>query len=60
MKNSTIQLFELMQGDIKVYNYIYTVWNTLFNKIYNHKVDWEDLDDMSGFALQDMAIEGII
>lgn len=60
MKNSTIQLFELMQGDVKVYNYIYTIWNTLFNKIYNHKVNWEDLDDMAGFALQDMAIEGII
>ena len=60
MRGSTIQLFELMQSDITVYNYIYAGWNTLFNAIYNKNADWDKLDDMSGFALQDLAIEGII
>jgi len=60
MRGSTAQLYEMMESNEKVSDYIYSSWNILFNDIYEYKEEWDKLDEISAFAIQDLYEEGIV
>lgn len=60
MRGSTAQLFEMMESNVQVYDFIYFGWNTLFNDIYEYKEEWDKLDEISAFAIQDLYESGVV
>lgn len=59
MTGATVQLFEIMESNARAKDFIQNSWNALYNDIYNHKDRWEELDEISAFAIQDLFLEGI-
>lgn len=59
MRGSTAQLYEMMESDPVVKATIEYDWNQLFRAIYQFE-DWDRLDEISAFAIQDLYEEGVV
>lgn len=60
MRNATAQLFEMMESNPVVKNYISNNWLCLFNDIYNHKDSWGELDEISAMAIVDIYEQEVV
>lgn len=58
MRGSTAQLYEMMESNSVVKATVEYDWNHLFRAIYQFK-NWDELDEISAFAIQDLYLEGV-
>lgn len=60
MRGSTVQLREIIAGNEKAKKFIKECWKSLYFKLMDNNADWDTLDDVSAFAIQDLDVHGLI